>query len=311
MKYTIAIPAYKSRFLKECIESILNQTLQDFELIIVDDASPEPINAIVSQFNDSRISYYRNKQNTGAINVVDNWNKCLSLAKGEYFCLMGDDDLMDKTYLTEMDKLTKDFPQIEVFHGRTMEIDEFSQKKHLYEAWPSWQCVYDLIWHRMARLRVTFISDFIFKTQTLKDLGGFHKLPMAWASDDISVYRTASTHGIAATNNVVLYYRRHDTSITSIGKTEPKLLAINEEARWLKEFIQRARPINDTERILCKMIKERLNTHINYRRSLEICQAWRGKKFKTILKLIYNSKQYELHLPIIIKGILMAFANKN
>ena len=37
----------------------------------------------------------------------------------------------------------------------------------------------------------------------------------------------------------------------------------------------------------------------------------RGKKFKTILKLIYNSKQYELHLPIIIKGILMAFANKN
>lgn len=89
MKYTIAIPAYKSDFLKECIESILNQTFQDFELIIIDDASPYPIREIISQFNDPRISYYRNKTNSGAINVVDNWNKCLSLAQGEYFCLMG------------------------------------------------------------------------------------------------------------------------------------------------------------------------------------------------------------------------------
>ena len=52
MKYTIAIPAYKSDFLKECIESILNQTFQDFELIIIDDASPYPIREIISQFND-------------------------------------------------------------------------------------------------------------------------------------------------------------------------------------------------------------------------------------------------------------------
>lgn len=42
MKYTIAIPAYKSDFLKECIESILNQTFQDFELIIIDDVSITP-----------------------------------------------------------------------------------------------------------------------------------------------------------------------------------------------------------------------------------------------------------------------------
>ena len=103
MKYTIAIPAYKSEFLKECIDSILNQTLQDFELIIVDDASPYPIKSVVSQFNDPRISYYCNTANTGAINVVDTWNKCLSLAQGEYFCLMGDDDILDKEYLSEMD----------------------------------------------------------------------------------------------------------------------------------------------------------------------------------------------------------------
>ena len=55
MKYTIAIPAYKSDFLKECIESILNQTFQDFELIIIDDASPYPIREIISQFNGRQL----------------------------------------------------------------------------------------------------------------------------------------------------------------------------------------------------------------------------------------------------------------
>ena len=145
MKYTIAIPAYKSDFLKECIESILNQTFQDFELIIIDDASPYPIREIISQFNDPRISYYRNKTNSGAINVVDNWNKCLSLAQGEYFCLMGDDDIMGCEYLAEINKLIQQFPTVCVFHGRTMEINEHSQRTLLYQAWPIQQSVYDLI----------------------------------------------------------------------------------------------------------------------------------------------------------------------
>lgn len=310
MKYTIAIPAYKSEFLKECIDSILNQTLQDFELIIVDDASPYPIKSVVSQFNDPRISYYCNTANTGAINVVDTWNKCLSLAQGEYFCLMGDDDILDKEYLSEMEKLSQQYPQVDVFHGRTMEIDDCSRKTRLYEAWPEWQSVYDLIWHRMARLRVTFISDFTFKTQSLRNAGGFYKLPLAWSSDDISVYRIAANNGIAATNKTVFYYRRHSTSITSSGSTELKLQAISQEALWFEEFITQI-PSDKTDRILHQMIKKQLKRHISYRRSLEVCQAWRGKRYKTLITLLYRHKKYDLNLSLIIKGILMALANRN
>src|SRR5690606_42120426 len=90
VKFSICIPAYKSRFLQECIQSILRQTLDNLELIILNDCSPEPVEEIVFQFEDSRINYVKNSSNVGSLNLVDNWNKCLSLAQGEYIMIMGD-----------------------------------------------------------------------------------------------------------------------------------------------------------------------------------------------------------------------------
>ena len=84
VKFSISIPAFKRRFLKECIDSILSQTCHDFELIIVNDASPEDLHSVVRQYSDSRIYYYVNEKNCGAVNVVDNWNKCLEYAKGDF-----------------------------------------------------------------------------------------------------------------------------------------------------------------------------------------------------------------------------------
>ena len=105
MKFSVTIPAYKAKFLKEAIESVLSQTYEKFELIIVDDNSPENLKAIVDEFSDSRIRYYRNPQNCGAVNVVDNWNICLSYCTGEYVICMGDDDRLLPNCLYEYLKL--------------------------------------------------------------------------------------------------------------------------------------------------------------------------------------------------------------
>src|SRR5574344_1437663 len=104
MKYSITIPSYKSTFLNECIDSVLCQTYNDFELIILNDASPENIDDIISKYEDPRIRYYKNKINVGAVNVVDNWNKCLEYAKGNYIICMGDDDKLAPNCLEEYNK---------------------------------------------------------------------------------------------------------------------------------------------------------------------------------------------------------------
>lgn len=83
VKFSILIPAYKAAYLKECIDSILSQSYPNFELVIVNDDSPENLDAIVKKNKDKRIRYYVNDSNVGALNVVDNWNKCLGLAIGD------------------------------------------------------------------------------------------------------------------------------------------------------------------------------------------------------------------------------------
>ena len=77
VKYSFVLPAYKACFFREAIESILNQTYSEFELIIVNDASPEDLDSIVNSYSDERIRYYRNKENIGGRDLVAQWNECL------------------------------------------------------------------------------------------------------------------------------------------------------------------------------------------------------------------------------------------
>ncbi len=91
-KVSICIPAYnRPEYLKKAIESVLNQTFHDFELIISDDCSPIDLSPFVSEYKDERIKYFRQKNNLG---FIKNWNFCLEKCSGEYIKIMGDDDVL-------------------------------------------------------------------------------------------------------------------------------------------------------------------------------------------------------------------------
>ena len=72
----------------------------------------------------------------------------------------------------------------------------------------------------------------------MKEQGGFYKLPLAWASDDISAVRQASLGDGIANSNVVLFkYRINRLSITSSGSIPVKLEAIKQEEEWYASFL--------------------------------------------------------------------------
>lgn len=91
VKVSVLIPVYNAEnFIKESISSILNQTFSDFELILLDDASTDNSEAVISQFNDPRIRCYKNERNLG---ISGTRNKLMDLASGEYLAVMDNDDL--------------------------------------------------------------------------------------------------------------------------------------------------------------------------------------------------------------------------
>jgi glycosyltransferase involved in cell wall biosynthesis len=89
---SVCIPTYRGAdHLAATIESVLAQTFGSFELVIVDDNSPDRSAEIVGGYRDSRVRYLRNPENLGP---QGNWNRCLDEARGRYFKLLPQDDLL-------------------------------------------------------------------------------------------------------------------------------------------------------------------------------------------------------------------------
>lgn len=271
MVFSILIPAYKSRFLKECIDSILAQTVRDFEIVIVDDASPEDLYAIVSGYDDKRIRYYRNDKGFGAYHLVDNWNKCLQYAMGDYVICMGDDDMLAPTCLENYISLIGKYPGLNVYHTRTLIIDENSEVWQIQEQRPEYESGYSLWWHRWNGRGRQYIGDFLFHRASLLSLGGFYKLPLAWASDDITAVRAALDKGIANTMSPGFLYRENRMTISNAASGRIKAEATCLEKQWYEELLSKSFPQDETDRRYVSFMRRDINAHFQLRFTL-CCQ---------------------------------------
>ena len=96
---TIGIPTYNraNKTLPSTINSAVNQDYLNIEIIVSDNCSNDNTEEIVRSFNDKRIKYIKQKINIGSNN---NHNACLNAAKGDYFLLLHDDDLIDADFVS-------------------------------------------------------------------------------------------------------------------------------------------------------------------------------------------------------------------
>lgn len=83
---SIIMPSYNTAsFISKTIESVLNQTYKNWELLIVDDCSTDDTDEIVSKYNDKRIVYLKNEKNSGA---AISRNRALRNAKGKWIAFL-------------------------------------------------------------------------------------------------------------------------------------------------------------------------------------------------------------------------------
>ena len=106
---SVCIPTYNNaQTITKTIESILHQSYQQIELIVVDDASTDDTVEKVQAICDERLHFYENKTNLG---MSGNWNRCLSLCKGEYIRLLCADDLIHKRLIEREVELFAKYPE--------------------------------------------------------------------------------------------------------------------------------------------------------------------------------------------------------
>lgn len=113
MMFSFIVPVYKvEAYLARCIDSILNQKISDFELILIDDGSPDRCGMICDQYaeRDSRVKVIH--KNNGGVSEARNAGLRISL--GHYICFVDPDDWIDEDYLIELSRCIKENPSIDM-----------------------------------------------------------------------------------------------------------------------------------------------------------------------------------------------------
>ncbi len=99
---SVCIPTYNGeKYLRECLDSVLMQTFQDFEVLAVDDHSTDGTMGILEEYStrDSRVRVYRNERNQG---IAPNWNRCLEKANGDWIKFVFQDDTIANDCLEKL-----------------------------------------------------------------------------------------------------------------------------------------------------------------------------------------------------------------
>lgn len=293
--FSIAVPAYKAAYLKECIDSILGQTYPDLELIVLNDASPYDLDSIVGSYDDPRIRYYKNAENCGAEKVVDNWNKCLQYAKGDYFICMGDDDVLLPHCLEEYVGLIAKNPGLGVYHAWTEIIDDKSQFLNVTAARCEFESVYSFIWHRWNGRAHQYVGDFLYDTAKLRENGGFYYLPMAWGTDDITAVMAAKESGIANTQRPCFCYRINPDTISNTGSIQTKMDAIMKEKEWYAAFLA-VEPEDELDRKFRTCLLRQLSSFFDKKKGATIAADLQGHSMFRIFKWMSVRKLYGLSI---------------
>lgn len=119
---SVIMPSYNSEnYIDEAIESVLEQTYENWELIIIDDASTDRSTEIIKTYKDKRIRLLCNEINKG---ISESTNKGIKKSRGKYIALLDDDDIAEKDRLTLQVSYLEMHTEIDILGGRTTLIDK-------------------------------------------------------------------------------------------------------------------------------------------------------------------------------------------
>jgi len=198
------MPTYNGeKFLRPAIESILNQTLVDFELIIIDDASTDSTPRLLAEFKDDRLRLFTNDCNLGIAGAT---NKGLAVARGQYVALQDHDDVsLPHRLQTQVDYLAA-HPKIALVGSAATKIDE---RGAVLGTVLEPGGALDLKWELLFGCRFRHMT-LMARRSAILEIGGYRQnASFRFATDYDMLSRAAMRYGVANLTEPLVLWRRH------------------------------------------------------------------------------------------------------
>jgi glycosyltransferase involved in cell wall biosynthesis len=281
-KITVFMAAYNAaEFIAESISSILNQTFNDFELLIVNDGSTDNTSSIVEMFNDSRIRLINNDGNKG---LPDTRNRLLKLARGEYIAILDSDDIAYPDRLQAQFEFLNEHPEIALCggHAKIIDQDGIIQNKKLIV--PTGENV---------NLELLFVNPFInsstmFRTYVFREVNGYRDFAL---SEDFDLFvRISEKYLTTNLDKFLVKYRIHGKNIT--------IKRSNEQVKSEREILQNMQATLGivSNQVLINLHLELFTSNLNPSNYSEYYKLFKEMKTANQQSKRYTFEQFDRYL---------------
>jgi glycosyltransferase involved in cell wall biosynthesis len=228
-------------FLASAIESILGQTFENFEFVIINDGSTDRSSEIIRSFNASQIQYFENDENLG---LARSLNRGLSLARSKYIARMDADDISMPQRFAKQFQFLETYPEIGVVGSAVKIIDnqdvisEIRRYPESHEALKWRLCLSDPIPHPTVMMR----------RDVLENVGGYREEFTTAQDYDLWTRLCRITH-LANLPEILLFLRRHDMNYTSIKFSQHRKNRVRVSQAMISYYLGKEVPAYIVQRI--------------------------------------------------------------
>jgi glycosyltransferase involved in cell wall biosynthesis len=229
---TIGIPTYNraDSYLRAAVQSALDQTYPNLEVVISDNGSVDHTEELIRSIADPRIRYFKQEQNLG---VTGNFNFCVQQARGAYFLLLCDDDLIDPDFVETCMDAAGDRTDYGMIRTGMRRIDPegnvTKERPNLVGGLPTKEFFH--AWFRGGQTPMHLCST-LFNREGLLEVGGFESVKHLWC-DVVPEVRLAARYERVDIEEVKASFRIHALKNSAAGKVKDWC----EDSRYLFDVI--------------------------------------------------------------------------
>lgn len=210
--FSVIIPAYNAApYIYMSIKSVLDQTINDFEIVVVDDGSIDDTSKVVQSINDHRIRYIY--QSNAGVSAARNTG--IRSAKGEYICFLDADDLWKCNHLEEIAHLIIKYPSAGVFlTGHEIRLHNGTSLTRVCPCVDA-DLQIDNMFEYIFRYGYFFHTNSIVCKLEVFETVGLFEVGVKIAEDNDMWYRLFAFYSVAVSKNVTTIYIRENSRATS------------------------------------------------------------------------------------------------
>lgn len=206
----VLIPTYnRQSMLRLALESVLNQTCRDLEILVIDNGSSDGTAEYMAALSDPRLTYTVNGQN---LRLIGSINRGIGLfsREVEWCTILCDDDLLDTDFVAEMISARDSQAARSVVHSRRLLIDETGKTIREAACPPDAESALDYIVNRARGTRQTYLTGVFFSRQAFDSIGGYPRFTTGMASDDAFIFALAIQDRLVFSRGAIACVRIHE-----------------------------------------------------------------------------------------------------